>query len=69
MTPSQLGYFGGLFTPEGIPRAQFHAMRMFSLLKGREVLASRDDWFRPVYAARGPDGGLVRVRKARKVAR
>ena len=28
------------------------------LLKGHELLASRDDWFRPVSLARGPDGAL-----------
>jgi putative heme-binding domain-containing protein len=28
------------------------------LLEGREMLASKDDWFRPVFLARGPDGAL-----------
>ena len=37
------------------------------LLKGREVLASRDDWFRPVFAERGPDGGLYIADMYRKV--
>ena len=33
----------------------FAAVPMF---KGREFLASRDDWFRPVFLASGPDGAL-----------
>ena len=37
------------------------------LLKGREVLASRDDWFRPVYTARGPEGALYIADMYRKV--
>ena len=44
--------------------ATFTAM---PLLKGREVLASRDDWFRPVFTARGPDGGLYIADMYRKV--
>ncbi|HEV7868640.1 MAG TPA: PVC-type heme-binding CxxCH protein, partial [Chthoniobacteraceae bacterium] len=28
------------------------------LIEGREFLASRDDWFRPVFLASGPDGAL-----------
>jgi putative membrane-bound dehydrogenase-like protein len=33
---------------------------------GREFLASRDTWFRPVFAANGPDGGLYIVDMYRK---
>ena len=33
---------------------------------GREFLASRDQWFRPVFAANGPDGGLYVVDMYRK---
>jgi putative membrane-bound dehydrogenase-like protein len=34
---------------------------------GREFLASRDQWFRPVFAANGPDGALYIVDMYRKV--
>jgi len=44
--------------------ATFHAV---PLLKDREVLASRDDWFRPVYLARGSDGALYVADMYRKV--
>jgi putative membrane-bound dehydrogenase-like protein len=37
------------------------------LLEGREMLASRDDWFRPVFLAPGPDGSLYIVDMYRKV--
>ena len=37
------------------------------LLQGREMLASRDDWFRPVFLAPGPDGALYIVDMYRKV--
>jgi hypothetical protein len=37
------------------------------LLQGREMLASRDDWFRPVFLATGPDGALYIVDMYRKV--
>ncbi|MEQ1858849.1 MAG: PVC-type heme-binding CxxCH protein [Chthoniobacteraceae bacterium] len=37
------------------------------LLKGRELLASRDDWFRPVFVERGPDGALYVADMYRKV--
>ena len=33
---------------------------------GREFLASRDQWFRPVFAANGPDGALYIVDMYRK---
>ncbi len=44
--------------------ATFAAM---PLLAGREFLASRDDWFRPVFLARGPDGALYVADMYRKV--
>jgi putative membrane-bound dehydrogenase-like protein len=34
---------------------------------GRELLASRDDWFRPVYLAKGPEGALYIADMYRKV--
>jgi putative membrane-bound dehydrogenase-like protein len=34
---------------------------------GREFLASRDSWFRPVFAANGPDGALYIVDMYRKI--
>jgi len=37
------------------------------LLEGREFLASRDDWFRPVFLASGPDGALYIADMYRKV--
>jgi hypothetical protein len=37
------------------------------LLEKRELLASRDDWFRPVYLASGPDGALYVCDMYRKV--
>jgi len=37
------------------------------LLKGKEFLASRDDWFRPVFVDRGPDGALYLCDMYRKV--
>jgi putative membrane-bound dehydrogenase-like protein len=48
-------------TPRG---ATFAAESMF---EGKEFLASRDDWFRPVYLARGPDGALYVADMYRKV--
>jgi putative membrane-bound dehydrogenase-like protein len=38
-----------------------------SMLPKREFLASRDDWFRPVFLARGPDGALYIADMYRKV--
>ncbi|MHA3771245.1 PVC-type heme-binding CxxCH protein [Verrucomicrobiota bacterium sgz303538] len=38
-----------------------------SLLKEREFLASRDDWFRPVFVTSGPDGALYVCDMYRKV--
>lgn len=37
------------------------------LYAGREFLASRDDWFRPVFIARGPEGALYVADMYRKV--
>ncbi|NBV33560.1 MAG: hypothetical protein EBR81_07185 [Proteobacteria bacterium] len=37
------------------------------LLNGMEFLASRDDWFRPVYLARGPDQSLYVADMYRKI--
>ncbi len=37
------------------------------LLDGRELLASRDDWFRPVFLAQGPDQALYVADMYRKV--
>ena len=37
------------------------------LYVGREFLASRDDWFRPVFVARGPDGALYVADMYRKI--
>ena len=37
------------------------------LYVGREFLASRDDWFRPVFIARGPEGALYVADMYRKV--
>ncbi len=37
------------------------------LLKGHELLASSDDWFRPVFLARGPDGALYVADMYRRV--
>ena len=42
----------------------FAAVPMF---KSREFLASRDDWFRPVFLANGPDGALYIADMYRKV--
>ena len=44
--------------------ATFAAVPMF---EGREFLASRDDWFRPVALASGPDGALYICDMYRKV--
>jgi putative membrane-bound dehydrogenase-like protein len=41
--------------------------RATPLLQGGEFLASRDDWFRPVFLAPGPDGALYVVDMYRKV--
>jgi putative membrane-bound dehydrogenase-like protein len=48
-------------TPKG---ATFAATPAFS---NRELLASRDDWFRPVYLAKGPEGALYIADMYRKV--
>ena len=40
-----IGFYSKLFAAE-------------PMLEGREFLASRDDWFRPVFLLTGPDGGL-----------
>ncbi len=37
------------------------------LYEGREFLASRDDWFRPVFLAKGPEGALYIADMVRKV--
>ena len=37
------------------------------LFPDRELLASRDDWFRPVYLAKDPDGALIVADMYRKV--
>ena len=37
------------------------------LYAGREFLASRDDWFRPVFLARGPEGAMYVADMYRKV--
>jgi putative membrane-bound dehydrogenase-like protein len=47
--------------PQGVT---FAAVSMFDK---REFLASRDDWFRPVFLASGPDGALYVVDMYRKV--
>ena len=44
--------------------ATFSAAPLFA---DRELLASRDDWFRPVYLARGPEGALYVADMYRKV--
>jgi len=41
--PGVSGYFGGTFTQSGIPRANFNAFRLFSLLKGQEVQVNASD--------------------------
>ena len=48
-------------TPKG---ATFMATPAY---EGREFLASRDDWFRPVYLAKGPEGALYVADMYRKV--
>ena len=48
----------------GIPGATFAAKPLY---EGREFLASRDDWFRPVALAGGPDGALYVADMYRKV--
>ena len=48
-------------TPKG---ATFAATPAFA---GRELLASRDDWFRPVFLAKGPEGALYVADMYRKV--
>ncbi len=48
-------------TPKG---ATFVATPLFA---DRELLASRDDWFRPVYLMHGPDGALYVADMYRKV--
>jgi len=48
-------------TPKG---ATFSATPLFA---DREMLASRDDWFRPVYLAKGPEGALYVADMYRKV--
>src|SRR5687768_12351192 len=37
------------------------------LLSGHEFLASRDDWFRPVFLTSGPDGALYICDMYRKI--
>ena len=44
--------------------ATFAASPLYS---GREFLASRDDWFRPVFLARGPEGAMYVADMYRKV--
>jgi putative membrane-bound dehydrogenase-like protein len=44
--------------------ASFHAV---PLLQGKEMLASRDDWCRPVFLTRGPEGALYVADMYRKV--
>ncbi len=44
--------------------ATFTASPLYS---GREFLASRDDWFRPVFLARGPEGAMYVADMYRKV--
>lgn len=41
--------------------------RASPLYQGRELLASRDDWFRPVFLAKGPEGALYVADMYRKV--
>ena len=48
-------------TPKG---ATFTASPLY---QGREFLASRDDWFRPVYLTKGPEGALYVADMYRKV--
>jgi len=48
-------------TPDGV------TFRSRPARAGREFLASRDNWFRPVFAANGPDGALYIVDMYRKV--
>jgi putative membrane-bound dehydrogenase-like protein len=43
------------------------SFRAVPLLKNQEMLASRDDWFRPVFLTRGPDGALYVADMYRKV--
>ena len=47
--PGVDGYSGGLWTPYGLPRANFHALRLLSMLRGRQVRARSDDsWVQTV---------------------
>lgn len=41
--PGVSGYLGGTLTQSGIPRANFNAFRLFSLLKGQEIRVNTSD--------------------------
>jgi glycosyl hydrolase family 39 (putative alpha-L-iduronidase) len=45
LDPGGQGYYGGVFTASGIPRANFHAFSLFSRLRGQQVrVTSSDPW-------------------------
>lgn len=47
--PGTDGYYGGMFTVSGIPRANFHAFRLFTQLRGTPLRTrSSDPWVRSV---------------------
>ena len=45
--PGVPGYSGGMFTPEGLALANFHAFQLFSMLRGSQLgVTSSDPWVR-----------------------
>lgn len=45
--PGTAGYYGGMYTASGVPRANFHAFQLASMLLGQELRsASSDAWVR-----------------------
>lgn len=41
--PGAKGYSGGAFTPAGLPRANFQAFRLLSMIQGRDIATSSSD--------------------------
>jgi hypothetical protein len=45
--PGVAGYYGGVFTPSGIPRANYNSFRLFTALQGKQLaVKSSDPWVR-----------------------
>jgi hypothetical protein len=47
--PGSNGYYGGMYTVSGVPRANYNAFRLFTQVKGREIQTeSSDSWAKSV---------------------